>query len=222
MASIRRGMRFMAQERGEWAGIPTPLGNQRLVIEPSYKFAQVLMDVGAKTEDPNEPKRKLRNAFWSWKWRTTIWIWEEDGRITWGIAQGSNFSGHEISTLGCAAAWDMRTEMQAMETLLGLTTHTQFRQYFLTGMFIESSRKSRLKYVFRRLKPTLALHEVDDEMKILCALCLHPIGYYADSWAGAMCPTDDVLAHLMLARGDEHMFWKRSNQHPAWTQAAGV
>ena len=42
------------------------------------------------------------------------------------------------------------------------------------------------------------------------------------SWAGAMVPTDDVIAHLSLMRGDEHMFWKRCNQHPSWRPEAGL
>ena len=61
-----------------------------------------------------------------------------------------------------------------------------------------------------------------DDTNILCAMCLHPIGYYAGSWAGAMCPTDDVLAHLMLMRGDEKMFWRRANQHAAYLPEAGL
>lgn len=40
--------------------------------------------------------------------------------------------------------------------------------------------------------------------------------------AGAMCPTDDVIAHLMLMRGDEVDFWHRSNQHPAHRHEAGL
>ena len=59
-------------------------------------------------------------------------------------------------------------------------------------------------------------------MKILACLCMHPIAYYAGSWAGAMCPTDDVIAHLSLMRADEHMFWKRSNQHPPYRPEAGL
>ena len=43
-----------------------------------------------------------------------------------------------------------------------------------------------------------------------------------NSWAGAMCPTDDVLAHLMLMRGDEAMFWRRANQHAAIDPLAGL
>jgi hypothetical protein len=93
----------------------------------------------------------------------------------------------------------------------------------LTGMFVERSRRSGISYVFRKLRPTLALKAgKDDRMGLLAALCMHPIGYYDGSWAGAMCPTDDVIAHLMLMRGDEHMFWRRANQHPAWSQEAGI
>lgn len=59
-------------------------------------------------------------------------------------------------------------------------------------------------------------------MRILCCLCMRPIAYYADSWAGAMCPTDDVIAHLALMRGDEAMFWRRCNQHPPYRPEAGL
>jgi hypothetical protein len=56
----------------------------------------------------------------------------------------------------------------------------------------------------------------------LCALCLHPIGYYADTWAGVMCPTDEVIAHLVLMRGSEEKFWANANQHPLDRPAAGL
>jgi hypothetical protein len=57
---------------------------------------------------------------------------------------------------------------------------------------------------------------------VRCTLCLHPIGYYANSWAGAMCPTDDVIAHLMMMRADEPMFWRKANQHPPHRPEAGL
>jgi type III restriction enzyme len=56
----------------------------------------------------------------------------------------------------------------------------------------------------------------------LCALCLHPIGYYGDTWAGVMCPTDEVIAHLLMMRGSEEKFWANANQHPIDHPAAGV
>ena len=74
----------------------------------------------------------------------------------------------------------------------------------------------------RRLKPTVAIRSEGERLRILCCMCMHPIAYYEDSWAGAMCPTDDVLAHLMLMRGDEKMFWRQSNQHPPSRPAAGL
>jgi len=37
-----------------------------------------------------------------------------------------------------------------------------------------------------------------------------------------MVPTDDVIAHLMLMRADEHGFWKRANQHPLDRLEAGL
>jgi hypothetical protein len=46
--------------------------------------------------------------------------------------------------------------------------------------------------------------------------------YYAGSWGGAMCPTDDVIAHLTLMRGDEPMFWRRSNQHHPKRHESGL
>lgn len=45
---------------------------------------------------------------------------------------------------------------------------------------------------------------------------------YRNTMCGAMCPTDDVMAHLLLMRGDEHMFWRRANQHPPHSPNSGL
>jgi hypothetical protein len=89
-------------------------------------------------------------------------------------------------------------------------------------MFLERSQRSGIMYLFRRLKPTVAINTNGEDCRVMCTLCMHPIAYYQGSWAGAMCPTDDVVAHLMLMRGDEPMFWRRSNQHPAYRPEAGL
>ena len=57
---------------------------------------------------------------------------------------------------------------------------------------------------------------------VLCALCLHPIGYYDKTWAGVMCPTDEVIAHLLMMRGSEMKFWANANQHSVEHPAAGI
>lgn len=215
----------MATSIDRWAGIPMPLDGERLVIEPTYPDAEKLAAIGApKVEgDPKYAGAKIRNTFWSWSKRSDITIWEQGGRVTWGIHPGVHHFDHDLRTLGCADAWGVEQESNAVQTLARLVSHRQFKQYMLTGMFLESSTRSTVRYMFRRLKPTVAIGSTaSGQLKILCALCLHPIAYYSGSWAGAMTPTDDVIAHLMLMRGDEPMFWRRANQHPAFRPEAGL
>jgi len=124
--------------------------------------------------------------------------------------------------MSCSDAWGIEQESNALQTLAGLLRHSQFKRYLLTGMFLETSKRSGVMYCFRKLRPTVAIDLKGNDTRIMCTLCMHPIAYYADSWAGAMCPTDDIIAHLMLMRADEHMFWKRSNQHSAYKREAGL
>ena len=225
MAGIRRGLRMAAERDSEWAGIPMPLEGQQLVIEPTYPRGQALAKIGAPVHAPHElDDAKIRNTFWSWKWRSRIVIWEHDGKIYWGKEPGANHFPMLLSTLGAADAWSIECEWNAVATLAELVSHRQFKHYMLTGTFIERSKRSGVTYVFRRLRPTVAMGTSRDRktMKILCAMCLHPIAYYAGTWAGSMVPTDDVIAHLMLMRGDEPMFWRRANQHPGYAPEAGI
>lgn len=197
-----------------------PLDNERLVIEPSYPNAAALMSIGRKDEKPTCDGNpiKVRNTFWSDKKRSEVVIFEQGGKVDWTIIAGVHHFGMDLATLGCSDAWGIEQEHNAIQLLGTLVRHRQLKQYLLTGMFLEHSARSGVHYVFRRLRPTIAFRD----QRILAALCQHPIGYYEGTWAGAMCPTDDVVAHLMLMRGDEHMFWKRSAQHAPWLPAAGL
>lgn len=224
-APLRNKLREIAEQRGDWAGVPMPLDGETLVIEPNYPNAQALMNIGARAEVPDldEEDMKLRNRFWSSHLRSDVLVIEKpNGRVTYGIQPGANHLSHDLRTLGCAEAWGIEQESTAVNLLGTLMRHRAFKQYLLTGMFVERSLRSGITYLFRRLKPTIAMHAVKGQMKILCALCMHPIGHYSGSWAGAMTPSDDVAAHLMMMRGDEPMFWRRATQHPAWRPEAGV
>lgn len=223
-AALRNKLRIVSELRDEWAGIPMPLENERLVIEPSYPKAAELMAIafGAEYERADEEGYQLRNKFYSHRRRCDVLVMEKDGRVVFGLDPAFHGLPHAVRTLGCADAWGIEQESAAVATLASLIRHRHFKQYMLTGMFMETSRRSGLTYLFRRLRPTVVLSAAGGYMRVLCALCLHPIGYYAGSWAGAMCPTDDVIAHLMLMRGDEPMFWRRANQHPAWRPESGL
>lgn len=221
----RNRLRTIAGKAGEWAGIPMAIEGEELVVHPSYAFADIVSPPKKRTteESLKEQGYRIRNIFWSWRWRARVCIFERDGQVDWTPIIGTaNKLTMEISTLGCSFAWGIEQESKALKLLGELVKHVAFKQYLLTGMFLETSKRSRVTYLFRKLRPTVALHEKRGKLCILAALCMHPIAYYSGSWAGAMCPTDDVIAHLMLMRGDEAMFWRRCNQHSAHQPEAGL
>jgi hypothetical protein len=210
-------------------------------VEPSFGFAKAFHEqINKITDEPQteaEKKRaleregyKVRNIFYSHKIRCDVAVCEKpDGKITKLVWPGFHSMSQLMATLHASDVWGVDQEQAALQTLGGMLKHRQFKQYLLTGMFLERSPRSHITYVFRRLRPTIAIASIPpdradshDEATILCCLCMHPIAYYSGSWAGAMCPTDDVIAHLALMRGDEHMFWRRSNQHPPTRAAAGL
>jgi len=207
-----------------------PLEGERLVVEPTYPQAAELMAIGTGRENTDPESEgltgaKVRNTFWSSKLRSEVIVFETaDGRIDWGRVPGIHHLMYDLKTLGCAEAWGIEQESNAVHLLGTLVKHRAFKQYLTTGMFLETSSRSGVTYLFRRLKPTVAIRcdPIKNTTRVMCALCLHPIAYYAGSWAGAMAPTDDVVAHLTLMRGDEAMFWRRANQHPAWLPNAGI
>jgi hypothetical protein len=127
-----------------------------------------------------------------------------------------------IGTLDVAGAWPVEAEQKAQKKLATLIPEDLFDLYVLTGHFPEMSKRSQVTYLFRRGRPTIAIRQTEQYSHALCALCLHPIGYYGDTWAGAMCPTDEVIAHLLMMRGSEEKFWANANQHPLHRPAAGV
>jgi hypothetical protein len=221
-------------ERPEFCGLPMPIPGEQLILEPRHPAADVYAAEAAKhLKREQKGDYKIVNMWYSHDKRCDIVIYQEDGATKWGMVPGIHHIAQDLSTMGCSVAWSIESESNALKTLAELLPHHQFKYYLLTGMFIETSERSGVSYVFRRLRPTVALKSAskfrfkdaphgEPEMKILCCLCLHPIGYYADTWAGAMCPTDDVIAHLMLMRGDEKMFWKRANQITPHRPEAGL
>lgn len=232
MSGLRNALRTIAADRDEWAGIPMMMEGLPLVIEKTYPYAEKLMESGAKVAAEEDelngvlpaPRSeiKLRNVFWSWHRRGNVAVFEQNGKIDWCPVEYGNNLAIQLSTLGASDAWGIEQESNAVKLLGTLLNHRKFKQYMLTGSFLERSPRSGVFYLFRRLRPTVAMSGKSGTMKALCALCLHSIGYYEGTWAGVMCPTDEVIAHLMLMRGDEHMFWKRSNQHAPFERQAGI
>ena len=112
------------------------------------------------------------------------------------------------------------SEVEALRKLKTLVGPDDYERYVVTGM-LRAEGKSGTLYLIRKSRPTLAFTK-GEHPKVLCVLCMHPLGYFANSWIGAMPPTDEVIAHLLMIRGDEHYFWRKANQIPFAEPNSGI
>jgi hypothetical protein len=201
-----------------------PLDGHNLVIEPGYARGREIMETMNTYGAPPEGI-SIRNHFWSTKLQAELYLCdvEATGKVTAYVIPYNEKVSMALDTMDCSFVWGLEQEGAAMKLLGSLLRHHQLKMYILTGMFAERSKRSGLLYIFRRLRPTLVISSRKDEKsRTLAALCMHPIGYYENTWAGVMCPTDEVIAHLQLMRADEHMYWRRANQHSIRSYQAGI
>jgi hypothetical protein len=240
---VRAFMDAYSDEISEWQGVPVPVPELRLQLCAGHPLAAKVAEAerilyppepSARACHDDEGREVLVNQWFSRARNVRVYLLRDlaTGRtkaVTEPVSPGHSMVRlrFALRTLGAAAAWTLDAEAKALDKLAGLLSEHQIRQYLLTGSFLETSRRSRVTYLFRRLRPTVALtpRHPDprvDSMRCLAVLCLHPVGFYQDTWAGCLTPTDDVIAHLLLVRGDEPGFWRQANQHPAWTPEAGL
>lgn len=225
---VRTACNRAAMEQGEWAGAPIPIEGLRLIVEPRYPFRGLNgMHFGeAQYPKAGDDSARAINSWYSRHHGATVVVWHDgDGRSKVSLIPERENTRCELllNTLVSSQAWDFMAKLKAWEKLSELIPEHMHRCYLLTGMFIETSQRSRVTYIFRRLRPTLALRpNAHDKLRVIAALCLHPIGHYELSFAGAMVPTDDVIAHLLLMRGDERRFWAKANHHPLYLPSSGL
>lgn len=226
---IRQAIIRIAGDRGEWAGYPLPVEHVRLTVEPRHPLADTLegatfcKDESAAGGDYPD----VINHWTDYQRGREIYVVRENGKSRAAVIpfHASTHRGRMIlDTLAASQAWSVRAEFTAMARLKTLVTAAAFRYYLLTGTFIESSKRSGVFYLFRKARPTIAFkaNADGDDTSLLCALCMHPIGYYQRTYAGSMVPTDDVIAHLLLMRADERKFWAKCNQHDCQAAEAGL
>jgi hypothetical protein len=225
---VRRKMNLAAAAIGEWAGAPVPVDHVRLVMEPRYPFKGLSgLKLGEKRREESPDDAILINSWNCPEKGGHVIVYRENGKVGWCIdhqGPGQRWK-FWFDTFACAAQqiWSIETETRAMEKLKDLVTEQAYRCYVLSGTFIETSKRSGVTYFFRKLRPTIAMRpNKENMMRILAILCLHPLGYYEGTWAGVMTPTDDVIAHLVWMRGNEHGFWKKANHHSIWNASSGI
>lgn len=116
-----------------------------------------------------------------------------------------------------------QAERKARRKLLTYLNDWQKDTLLLSQTICEIGR-SGVVYYIRINKPTLAFRPRPDrdEANFLCSMCLHPLAYYSGSWAGTLCPSDEMLSHLLLIRSNEHFFWRKANQYPMSAEQSGI
>lgn len=229
----RQVMNRAARADGQWAGYPMPVAGMSMQVHPSYPFAESVKQIFQPEPKPEEKSSGddttvLRNTWRSYRDGTTIHVLKDQKGFFFLYGSRVNTGPMVIETMHASLSWDFEAELRAQETLKRHLSTAQYQCYIMTGCFPETSKRSGVVYVFRRLRPTIAMTDrpdfkgQDKGLRILCTLCLHPVGYFTDSWAGALVPTDDVIAHILLMRADEADFWRQANQHPAWAPGSGI
>lgn len=238
---FRRNIATASDMVEEWQGFPVPVHdipvvlNDRHPLRAGYTKIQATMTTvvgthSCSTEDVAEDMH-VRNEWYSYRLNSYVTIYQKGDQIRFlktPISPDHSMERFDLwlQTLGASDAWDVEAELRARKMLRGMVTERQWRHYDLTGAFLETSPRSRLTYLFRRLRPTVVMTPRNsrnrDYMRMLAVLCLHPIGYYSRSWAGCLVPTDDVISHLTFMRGDEAEFWAQANQHRPSQPEAGL
>lgn len=242
---VRRRLQELAVEAGQWAGYPVPVAGVPLRVAPRHEMFE-RWDGGILPSDDATPSWRThvcstddvsvreRSSWWSRRLGARVFVYEseEDGRIGYAIERKGGhawLSAHlrwarTIETMHVGSeVWDIEAEAMAFAKLIGMLTDAQVRTYIALGAFVEASRRSQARYVFRRGLPTVVLlPNVTGNFSPSVTLCLHPLAYYDGTFAGGMVPSDDVIAHLLLMRADEPRYWRQANQHPIDRPESGI
>lgn len=228
---IRAKINEIAEERGEWAGYPMPVEHCELTIEPRHPLKSLEgATLSKETAQPaTEVDYEVINQWPDYNRGRDVYVLriKSTGKSQCAVIPKHEATGRArfiMDTLAASQAWSAEAEFTAISRLKTLIKPSAFRYYLLTGTFLETSQRSRVIYLFRKCRPTIAFKAClgHDDTKLLCALCLHPIGYYKGTYAGSLVPTDDVIAHITMMRGDEKKFWGKCNQHDCRAAEAGV
>lgn len=141
----------------------------------------------------------------------------------------NRFDMYVRSLLCQAGACDSNAELKAMVALKSRINDNQWDAYILGNAFPETSKRSGVTYIFRKGRPTIAMKcrprtggLPGETRHFLAALCMHPLAWYSGTHTGSYPPSDEVIAHLMMMRADEHRYWRECNQHPLTAVEAGI
>ena len=197
---LRSMVNTIALQRGEYGGYPLPDDEITITLEPSHPLtkmqgmainkpepSQQAMDIAAALfgfDDEND-RIVVKNTWISSRTGKEVFVYHfvgQPNKVKVAVLPRSESTRQLemlLKTMGTSLNWSVSAEETALEKLRTIVTPAAYRYYVLTGMFIETSPRSGVTYLFHRLRPTLAFrHQPNGTIKVLAALCGHPIGYY--------------------------------------------
>ena len=163
-ADIRAAIGAVAIEDCEWAGLPMPVTMSPLVVESKHPRSNLN---GFKLGEDGPPKPladddlgvTIRNHWYSSSKRADVYVWEQDGKARLTVDQMQDHWYRfkmALQTLGAVVEGiDFKAEQMAMEKLHSHVRPHTLAAYMMTGMFLETSQRSQVTYLFRRFVPRL-------------------------------------------------------------------
>jgi hypothetical protein len=233
LEELHRRMNEIAREKYGWEyGVPLPSltdVSRPLIMAKGAPFSRTRLNDGMN-EFAQELILKSRHVINSWTRLADVEVCMV--RTTNGPYSiqrwmaGTRMRKFMDTILMRSGAQSAERELKAMESLKKRIGTGPWDSYVLNGAFAERSPRSDLHYIFRKGLPTMVLsyHGKYEEQggRVLACLCLHPLGYYFGTYCGLMCPTDEVICHLLMMRGDEHKYWASCGQWPAFDVRSGL
>ncbi|OGG58434.1 hypothetical protein A2765_05810 [Candidatus Kaiserbacteria bacterium RIFCSPHIGHO2_01_FULL_56_24] len=216
------------RERGYFCGLPLKTQNDD---GPDFVGYHIEGNHSSRKKEAEEASDKPR-LINRWKTRDKngdrgyVSIYEKDGKRTHCVTyRDTDMRSRFLRLISTYAARQKSNpasaEKKAQEKLCTLISPNKWDDYVLSDMFIEIG-KSGVMYLLRKGYPTVAFRSEGGKVNMLAALCMHPLGYYQDTFAGAMVPTDELITHLLFIRADEHDLWKRANHHNPEDPMSGI
>jgi hypothetical protein len=132
------------------------------------------------------------------------------------------------SVITTADTIPLESEKTALALLAGHATPAQLNMYLLTGSLIHRNDVTGMTYLIRKGFPTLVFEssktDAEDirDYRFKVGLCAHGAGYHKGLFTGYLCPTDDVVTHLLMLRDDEDGFWEKSTIHLPTSGRLGI
>lgn len=225
------------EQLAEEAGLPCGMPASALAFKEGVYLEQafvraILQGAGASAPKPESTttaeldERVLHNQWvtkrpWRGQWGIVhIWRNRRTGEFEWDFEEflpGLSRLEWAMRTTAVQLAYgNVEAEVKARRKLEAMLAPRQLKSWTLTESFYEQGR-SGMVYWLRKNRPTVALRpdsrtKDDGKATPICALCLHALGGYQGTGAGILAPSDDVIAHLVMIRGNEHLFWRKANQ----------